>query len=102
MPELVENSSKCLSWWEGSEALSEEKAGYSLQVQVRAPLRPAPAGNANPGLKRSGNYFAGYAESLVSALTGCPWNRLANTLRMGQETMSSGIQGHWKVQEPIP
>ena len=51
VPGLVENSSKCLSWWEvpGSGALSEEEAGCSLQVQVRVLyLRPAPAGNANP------------------------------------------------------
>ena len=40
---------KCLSWWEvpGSGGLFEEEAGCSLQVQARAPLRPAPAGNAN-------------------------------------------------------
>ena len=49
VPGLVENSSKSLSWWEvpGYRGLSEEGAGCSLQVQVRAPLRPAPAGNAN-------------------------------------------------------
>ena len=52
------NYSKCLSWWEiivclaqGPEELypKHEDAGCTLQGQVRAPLRPAPAGNANPG-----------------------------------------------------
>ena len=51
VPGLVENSSKCLSWWEvpGSGAPSEEEAGCSLQAQVRVLyLRPVAAGNANP------------------------------------------------------
>ena len=52
-------NSKCLSW--GKIILSAwlrgpedpypkyEEAGCTLQVQVRAPLRPAPTGNANLG-----------------------------------------------------
>ena len=78
---------------------------HPLQVLIRAPLRPAPAGHANLGLNRLGNHFARYAGSLVSALTGSSWNRLANTLsqiRMDQETMSAGIQGKLEVQEPVP
>ena len=57
MPELVGNHSKFLA--QGPEELfpKNEEAGWTLQVQVRAPLRPAPAGNARI-------YFAGYTESL--------------------------------------
>ena len=60
MPELMGNYSKCLSWWEiilsvylaqGPEELypKHEEAGSTLQGQVRAPLRPGPAGNTNSG-----------------------------------------------------
>ena len=94
MPELMGNYFKCLSWWEiilsvylahGPEEFypKHEEAVCTLQGQVHAPLRPAPAGNANPGPG--------------SALTGSAWNRLANNLsqnRIDQETMSPGMQGH--------
>ena len=51
------------------------------------------------------NTIVGYPGSLVSAGTSSPLNKLANSLsqvRMGQETMSPGTQGHWWVQELAP
>ena len=70
---MVGNHFECLA--QGPDELhpNNEEAGCTLQVQVRAPLRTAPAGNARI-------YFAWYAEPLVSAGTVSPWNKLANNL----------------------
>ena len=52
----------------------------------------------SPKLNGSGNNIAGYAGSLVSALSGSPMNSLANNLsqaRIDQQTISPGKPGNW-------